>query len=299
MSGRSAPGSSATTEAAASTPGRAASTPGPAVGTPRLHLRRTDSTNSRARELAIAGAPHGTLVTAGEQTAGRGRQGRRWSAPAGSAVLMSVLVRAPPPLLPLIAAVAVCDVVGEHARIKWPNDIVVPLAGAGATNGAATDEDATAGERPASGATGVASGGARLAKLAGILVEGRPQDGWAVLGIGINVAVRLDDLPVELRRGSGGRLPAATLGLASVDVEPTLTALTGALARRLGEPAEATLAAWRTRDALRGREIAWTEGRGRAEGIDGTGRLVVALAGGGRTTLGAGEVHLLEVGERG
>ena len=48
-----------------------------------LHLRRTDSTNERARALAIAGAPHGTLVTAAEQTAGRGRQGRRWSAPAG------------------------------------------------------------------------------------------------------------------------------------------------------------------------------------------------------------------------
>lgn len=51
------------------------------LGHPRLHLRRTGSTNERARELAIAGAPHGTLVTADEQTSGRGRQGRRWSAP--------------------------------------------------------------------------------------------------------------------------------------------------------------------------------------------------------------------------
>ena len=54
------------------------------LGHPRLHLRSTDSTNERARALALAGAPHGTLVTAAEQTAGRGRQGRRWSAPAAA-----------------------------------------------------------------------------------------------------------------------------------------------------------------------------------------------------------------------
>ena len=47
----------------------------PGLGRPRVHLRRTDSTNERARALAIAGAPHGTLVTAAEQTAGRGRAG--------------------------------------------------------------------------------------------------------------------------------------------------------------------------------------------------------------------------------
>ena len=56
------------------------------LGRPRLHLRVTGSTNERARALAAAGAPHGTLVTAGEQTAGRGRQGRSWSAPPGAAL---------------------------------------------------------------------------------------------------------------------------------------------------------------------------------------------------------------------
>src|SRR5207344_2494432 len=79
------------------------SAPGP-LGRPRLHLRRTDSTNARARDLALAGAPHGTLVTAAEQTAGRGRQGRRWSAPAGAALLASLVLRDPPGLLPLAAA---------------------------------------------------------------------------------------------------------------------------------------------------------------------------------------------------
>src|ERR1700722_18378910 len=94
------------------------------LGHPRLHLRQVDSTNERARALAIAGAPHGTLVSASEQTAGRGRQGRSWMAPAGSALLCSLIVRDPPPLLSLIAGVATCDVVGEDALLKWPNDVV-------------------------------------------------------------------------------------------------------------------------------------------------------------------------------
>lgn len=263
-------------------------TPTAALGHPRVHLRRTDSTNDRARALAIAGAPHGTLVSASEQTAGRGRQGRRWSAPASSSVLASLVLRWPisdrsPPLLPLLAAVAVCDVVGERARIKWPNDIVI--------------EDVAASEDRA-----------RLAKLAGILVEGRPQEGWAVLGIGINVAVRLGELPADLRArqpgGMGARnaLPAATLALEPADVEPTLARLIQALERRLAEPAEQTLEAWRARDALYGREIAWgvhgPEGRvgsGRAMGIDGAGRLLAALASGGQVALAAGEVHLQQV----
>ncbi len=235
------------------------------LGHPHLHLRGTDSTNDRARELAIAGAPHGTLVTACEQTAGRGRQGRRWSAPPRSSLLMSLLLRSPPPLLPLLAAVAVCDVAGERARIKWPHDIVVDDAG--------------------------------LAKLGGILTEGRPQEDWAVLGIGLNVAVRLEQLPAALRPGASaddraGGLPAATLGQPEEELEPMLARLLAALERRLAQPAGATLSAWRTLDALRGREITWVGGRGRAAGIDGAGRLIVALEDGGRTTLAAGEVHL-------
>jgi BirA family transcriptional regulator, biotin operon repressor / biotin---[acetyl-CoA-carboxylase] ligase len=236
------------------------------LGHPRLHLRLTDSTNDRARALAIAGAPHGTLVTASRQSAGRGRQGRRWSAPAGSSLLMSLVLRGSPPrLLPLIAAVAVCDIserseIGRRAMIKWPNDIVLVRAHG-------------------------------LAKLAGILAEGRPQDGWAVLGIGLNVAVRLEDLPAELRRPTSDR-PAATLGEPPEQIEPTLARLLTALERRLGEPTGTILDSYRARDALRGRDVTWSGGRGRAEGIDGEGRLVVALDGGGHTTLEAGEVHL-------
>jgi BirA family biotin operon repressor/biotin-[acetyl-CoA-carboxylase] ligase len=263
-----------------------------ALGHPRLHLRATDSTNDRARELALAGAPHGTLVTADEQTAGRGRQGRRWSAPPGSALLMSLIVRKPPSLLPMIAAVAVCDVAGEGARIKWPNDVVVESAPATAA-APSSEGGPDGGSRPTPAQP--------LAKLAGILIEGRPQEAWAVLGIGLNVAVELGELPIELRPGrpaTTSPLPAATLGRPRDAIEPTLSLLLQALERRLAQPAESTLATWRSRDALLDREIAWAGGRGRARGIDGAGRLVVALAGGGQTTLGAGEVHLQEVGER-
>jgi BirA family biotin operon repressor/biotin-[acetyl-CoA-carboxylase] ligase len=188
---------------------------------------------------------------------------------------MSLLLREPPSLLPLMAAVAICDIAGDEAQIKWPNDIVVADA----------------------------PGGTGLAKLAGILTEGRPQEGWAVVGIGLNVAVRLDELPPELRPGSaqpGVGRPAATLGRTPADVEPTLKRLLVALEDRLRERPEETLEAWRLRDALRGREIAWDSGetaeRGLAQGIDGTGRLVVELARGGRTTLSAGEVHLTATG---
>jgi BirA family biotin operon repressor/biotin-[acetyl-CoA-carboxylase] ligase len=254
-----------------------------ALGHPRVHLRETGSTNDRARELADAGAPHGTLVTASSQSAGRGRQGRGWSAPANSSLLMSLLLRSgapdgrdgpdsagatppPPPagLLPLIAAVAVCDVAGEDALIKWPNDIVLVRS------------DARPTDRP-------------LGKLAGILAEGRPQAGWAVLGIGLNVAVRIEELPVELRAG------AATLGRGRDAIEPTLERLLAALAHRLAAPTAQTLDAWRSRDALHGREIAWGSGRGRAQGIDAAGHLLVELDDGGQVALDAGEVHLRPV----
>lgn len=205
---------------------------------------------------------------------------------------MSLLLREPPELLPLMAAVAVCDAAGEHALIKWPNDVVLDTRNIDGAGPAAKSHE-----------TGETQG-APLAKLAGILVEARPQQRWAVLGIGLNVAVRLEDLPAELRPGGaqlpgeGSGLPAATLGLAPAEVELVLARLIQALERRLAEDAATVLAAWRAKDALRGREIAWSQGNGRADGIDGTGRLIVALADGGSTALGSGEVHLQEIGER-
>jgi BirA family biotin operon repressor/biotin-[acetyl-CoA-carboxylase] ligase len=221
------------------------------LGTPRLHRRRTTSTNELARELAAAGAPHGTLVTASEQTAGRGRQGRVWTAPPGRALLCSIILRDPPRLLPLAAGAAVAEIVGGDAEIKWPNDVLV------------------AGR-----------------KVAGILVEGRPQEGWAVLGIGVNIALRPDDFPAELRDTAAG------LGLEPGAIEPTLVSLLESLERWLSSEPSSVLEAVRRRDALLDRDVRWASGQGRGVGIDGDGRLVVATDA-GRVALDAGEVHLL------
>lgn len=220
------------------------------LGAPRLHLREIDSTNQRARELAASAAPHGTLITAASQNAGRGRQGRRWQAPPGRALLMSLLLRRWPRLLPLAAGVAVAEEAAPEAQVKWPNDVLVDGR-----------------------------------KVAGILVEGRPQEGWMVLGIGLNVAVRVEDLPAELRDRAAG------LGRAPADVEPTLERLLAGLERWLAASEAEVLDAVRARDALAGRDIRWAAGSGRAQGVDSQGRLVVATAG-GQVALDAGEVHL-------
>ncbi len=185
------------------------------------------------------------------QSAGRGRQGRTWSAPPGRALLLSLVLRELHPLLPLAAAVAVARTCGDAARVKWPND--VQLEGR---------------------------------KVAGILAEGRPQEGWAVLGIGLNVAVRPEDLPEELRGTATG------LGL-EPDRRPPgpRPAARGARdgARPPGPGAPRRLA--RARRAPRA-PVAWAAGEGVAAGIDDGGRLLVARPDGSTVALDAGEVHL-------
>jgi BirA family transcriptional regulator, biotin operon repressor / biotin---[acetyl-CoA-carboxylase] ligase len=219
------------------------------LGRPRRHLRETASTNDLARVLAAAGAPHGTLVTAGHQTAGRGRQGRTWTAPPGQGLLLSLVVREADPLLPLRAGLAVADLAGDGARVKWPNDVLLDGR-----------------------------------KVAGVLVESRPQEGWTVVGIGVNAAIDLADMPAELRA------TAASLGRR--DLEATLSDLLGHLERRLTEPVGEALGALRERDALLGRAISWPGGEGTGAGIDEAGALRVRLADGGETAVTAGEVHL-------
>jgi BirA family transcriptional regulator, biotin operon repressor / biotin---[acetyl-CoA-carboxylase] ligase len=238
----------------------------PEFGAPHRHFSRTDSTNTRARELAEAGAPHGTVVTAGEQSEGRGRQGRVWTAPAGKGLLYSAVLRPLDErhlLLPLSVPIAVCEAAESlrpdiACQIKWPNDIWLE-------------------ER----------------KLAGILIEARPQDGWAVIGVGLNLSVAPDEFPPELR------WPAISLG-GRVRAEEARRALDSGLERWSAEDEEAILTGWRGRDALRGREISWDgaggeesgDRSGTADGVDERGNLLVVTAGGDRVALGAGEVHL-------
>jgi len=226
---------------------------GAASSAPRVHHRLTDAANERAKQQAAAGAPRGTLVTADEQTAGRGRQGREWTAPPRSAVLMSVVLRdldERHALLPLAAAVAVCEacesLVDARFAIKWPNDVWL--------------------ERR---------------KIAGILIEGRPQESWAVVGIGLNVAAAPEDLPATSLHASG----------ADVTVEETLDALVHALGRRLEADPHDVLDTWRDRDALHGERVRWDGGEGVAAGIDDDGALLVETAG-GLVALQAGEGHL-------
>jgi BirA family biotin operon repressor/biotin-[acetyl-CoA-carboxylase] ligase len=229
-------------------------------GKPHIHHKETDSTNERARELAIAGAGAGTVVTASEQTAGRGRGGRVWLAPRDAALLYSAILR---PLelrhllLPLAVPVAVCEACESLApvvcRIKWPNDIWL-----------------------------------NEQKLGGVLIEARPPE-WAVIGVGVNISI--DEFPDDLR------WPATSLGH-GVTPNGLRRALDERLGRWVeAEPGD-LLAAFAERDALLGRSITWVggpEGLGRkgfAEGVDDRGNLVVRGESGEQLALGSGEVHL-------
>lgn len=194
-------------------------------------------------------------------------------APRGRTLTLSVLVRrnevalvAALELMPAAVALAVCEACENVAKvacvIKWPNDVWV-----------------------------------RERKLAGILIESRPQAGWAVIGIGLNVNTVPDELGPELRES------ATSLRIES-DAPVNRDRALGALLDRLSASLEELerqgrndlLAAYRKRDLLRGRQIRWAAGRaslhGEAQGIDERGRLVVFTDSGDRLLLEAGEVHL-------
>jgi BirA family transcriptional regulator, biotin operon repressor / biotin---[acetyl-CoA-carboxylase] ligase len=141
------------------------------IGLRHIHLDVTDSTNSRAAELANDPRYAGTVITADLQAQGRGQYGRVWQSPPGANVLLSTLLFPPPALrrpavLTAFAAVAVCDTVhqftGQEPRIKWPNDVLLDGQ-----------------------------------KIAGILIEcgdsGREVP-HCVVGIGLNVNLSADDV---------------------------------------------------------------------------------------------------------
>jgi BirA family biotin operon repressor/biotin-[acetyl-CoA-carboxylase] ligase len=242
-------------------------------------VQRTGSTNTDLVARAAAGeADEGSVLVAEEQTAARGRLDRQWSAPPRSGLFFSVLLRpAEVPVqrwgwLPLLTGVAVATglsrVAGVDTALKWPNDLLVTIG----------DEERKAG---------------------GILAERAGDDG-VVIGVGINVSLRADELPVP-RAGS-----LALAGAVNTDRDPLLRGVLRSLEDWYGR--------WRAAEGdpeVSGLQETYaagcaTLGRmvraelpgdrslvGEAVAVDGDGRLVLATAAGVQEPVGAGDiVHL-------
>jgi BirA family biotin operon repressor/biotin-[acetyl-CoA-carboxylase] ligase len=238
-------------------------------------LDTTTSTNAVAADRARAGAPEGLVVVAEHQTAARGRLDRTWETPPRSSVLFSMVLRptVPPaswPWLPLLTGHTVTKALrgeGYDAGVKWPNDVLIA--------------------RP----------DGQGKKIVGILVERieTPDGPAAVVGVGLNVSLTEDELPV----------PTATSLAIESGVEPDRTALLVTLLRSLreaydawqvgGEEATARLrTSYAAACVTLGRDVrvelpGGTELTGRATGVDPGGRLIVTGPA-GETAVGAGDV---------
>ncbi|HOP72996.1 MAG TPA: biotin--[acetyl-CoA-carboxylase] ligase [Thermoclostridium caenicola] len=242
-----------------------------------MHFRQSvESTNNVMKALANAGAPHGTVVIANEQTKGRGRLGREWASTADKGIWMSVLLR--PDIHPsrvqsitLAAAVAVCraiePVLAEKPGIKWPNDILV--AG-----------------RKACGILTELS--AEVEKVA-----------WVIVGMGLNTHFKPDDFPEELR--------SKATSLSQHLVRGAVLDRTWLAAEILNqfEPVyedfvrngpEAMLAEWKERSVTLGKRVELIHGQetvpALALDVGEDGRLVVQLEDGSTREVFSGEISL-------
>ena len=236
-----------------------------------IHLYdRLESSNQTAKQLALSGAPHGTLVLTDQQSAGRGRMGRKFESPAGQGIYLSLLLRADIPAadaqtVTVSAAVAVCRAVkalcGLELSIKWVNDLYY-----------------------------------RGKKVCGILTEagadlesGRLE--WLVVGIGLNFTTPPEAFPAELRRLAGSLFPGGPAPVSRV-------ALAAAIARELLTlcPAFDCLEEYRARCFVPGHWVTVCTGRetyaALALSIDDAGRLVVRRENGREEALQHGEVSI-------
>jgi BirA family biotin operon repressor/biotin-[acetyl-CoA-carboxylase] ligase len=257
---------------------RALMVPGGFVSALRV-LPSAQSTNTALADAARDGAPHASVLVAEEQTAGKGRLGRSWTAPARSGLFTSILLRPEVPLqawswLPLLAGVAVREAVARAAQLeiglKWPNDLVI------------------------------AEGELADRKLGGVLCETIPEATAVIVGIGLNVTLREHELPVPQASS------LALAGAGSTDRDTLLRALLrsfgswyGRWAKAEGDAQAAGLREVYTEACVTiGREVrAELPGdrivTGRASGVDGAGALLVATADQGEVAVGAGDVvHL-------
>lgn len=247
-------------------------------------VERTGSTNAdlanRARTSKIVDLPHGTVSVADHQSAGKGRLGRHWTAPPRSSLAVSVLLRPDVPpsrwsWLPLLAGVALVDaltqVCGLQARLKWPNDVLLPVADT-------------------------------HRKVSGVLAEvvTGPPGAAVVLGIGLNVSLSASELP------SVAATSLLLAGSATLDRDMVLRAALRALADRYaawvdvrGDARACGLsAAYRESCLTIGRRVrvelpAAPDVLALADGVDDEGRLLLRRDDGQTIALAAGDVvHL-------
>ncbi|HYD97460.1 MAG TPA: biotin--[acetyl-CoA-carboxylase] ligase [Noviherbaspirillum sp.] len=255
------------------TPGRIAALCRPAAA--RIDIRVVEQTGSTNADLlaALPGLAAPTLLIAKAQTAGRGRAGRSWLSAAGKSLTFSLAWKFSLPVhalvgLPLAVGVAIAEALAMFqipVKLKWPNDVL---------------HDGR--------------------KLAGILIESAsagklpPDSSWAVIGIGINMAVS-DSMAAEI-----GRPVAAIPWLADLDQDMLMATLASALAESLLQFEQEGLAAftqrWNALHAYAGQAVTIIDnGRllheGTAQGVDEIGRFLIDTAA-GRIAVMAGDVSL-------
>ena len=241
----------------------------------QIHFFDTlDSTNNLAKSMASSGAPHGTILIAREQTAGRGRLGRSFSSPDSQGLYLSVLLRHPYPAdglmhLTCAAAVAVCDAVASAAgfrpQIKWTNDLVY------------NDK-----------------------KLGGILTElsFHPSGtlDYAVLGIGMNCGKNIAAFPAEIRDfvGTVNQFAPTPIPVSALAKEVILAL--HAMDQTLLTDKKTILSRYRANCLTLGKDISIVRGDdvryAVAEDIDDNGALIVSFPDGNRETVNAGEVSI-------
>ncbi len=233
------------------------------LGQPRIELDECGSTNDEAARLARAGARHGTIVVAHSQTAGRGRDGRRWESPRGQGLYLSAVLRPPLPLgdvppMTLAIGIAACDAVrelGAAAELKWPNDLLV-----------------------------------RGKKLAGVLVEAQSQGSRleaVIVGIGINLT---GEPPIE--RAITLAEAAGTEVARAVVIERLLAHVERWVDRYAAMGLTEIVPAWHARMAPGLAARAIVDGAslvGEVAGLDGDGALLLRD--------GAGRVHRVRSGD--
>src|SRR5262245_49264776 len=226
----------------------------PRLGEPRLDVESCESTQL----LVDTSLPEGALVVADHQTAGRGRLGRSWEAPAGTALLFSTLLKPPPerhvPELSLVAGIAVADTLeralGLSVQLKWPNDVML-----------------------------------RRRKVAGCLAEAR--DGAVVLGIGVNVNQTREELPENagsLRTLTGREWDRELL------LSQLLEDLSGRYSSWRAGGLDAVYEGLGPRDFLRGRRVSVNGTSGVVTMINREGQLEIEVGHGEVVTIESGEV---------